>query len=169
VHPTETALEIAEIAGLIAEGATVVTVAQLAAAVLTPITIGLAILNANETDKRIAGMQAIGYALAAWAFGQEIPQFPAQLRTNFSHFPGKQALPPVEAAWRETASKTVANIELEAKKKNRSVKSYQAFWRGLGEGDPKQVVRLVRDARAEELYGPEKVSFLALDPARYPN
>jgi hypothetical protein len=73
------------------------------------------------------------------------------------------------AAWNDTASATVTNLEEEAKKKKRSVKSYQAFWRGLGEGDPKHLVRLVMEAQAEEFSGERKDAFLSLDVDRYPN
>ena len=75
-HGTDTAVEIAEVASLIAEGTAAATALQLVAAVLTPIMIGIAILNAADTDKRLAGMQAIGYTLTAWAFGDPIPPFP---------------------------------------------------------------------------------------------
>jgi hypothetical protein len=51
-------VEIAEVASLIAEGTAAATALQLMAAVLTPIMIGIAILNAADTDKRLAGMQA---------------------------------------------------------------------------------------------------------------
>jgi hypothetical protein len=57
-HGTDTAVEIAEVASLIAEGTAAATALQLMAAVLTPIMIGIAILNAADTDKRLAGMQA---------------------------------------------------------------------------------------------------------------
>lgn len=93
---------IAEVASLIAEGTAAATALQLMAAVLTPIMIGIAILNAADTDKRLAGMQAIGYMLTAWAFGDPIPPFPRSLRANWSSFPGKQALPRVEQAWKNT-------------------------------------------------------------------
>jgi hypothetical protein len=73
VHPAEAGLEIAEIWGWVAEGAVAVTALQLTVAVLTPIVVGLSILNALDTDKRIVGRQAICYTVASWAFGTGIP------------------------------------------------------------------------------------------------
>ena len=75
-HGRDTAVEIPEVASLIAEGTAAATALQLVAAVLTPIMIGIAILNVADTDKRLAGMQAISYTLTAWAFGDPIPPFP---------------------------------------------------------------------------------------------
>lgn len=50
-HGTDTAVEIAEVASLIAEGTAAATALQLMAAVLTPIMIGIAILNAADPIK----------------------------------------------------------------------------------------------------------------------
>jgi hypothetical protein len=169
VHYGETGVELAEIAGLIAEGAVFVTVVQGVSAALTSIMVGIAILNANETDTKLAGMQAIGYALTAWAFGDPIPGYPASLRANFSAFPGKQAIPRVEAAWKEAAAATVRNLEAEAAKKRVQKRSYQIYWQALGGGDRKKLVRLLMEARAEELRGVEQMSFWGLDPDKYPN
>ncbi|MBZ5626501.1 MAG: hypothetical protein LAQ69_48635 [Acidobacteriia bacterium] len=172
VHGADTAVELVEIAGWIAEGtalAAAASVLQLVSALLTPIAIGIAILNANETDKKLAGMQAIGYSLTAWAFGDPIPPFPSSLRANFSNFPGQQALPRVEQAWTEASEATVRNLEAEVLKKRRHKKSYRDFWQALGSGDRKKLARLLMEARAEELHGVERMSFWALDPEGYPN
>jgi hypothetical protein len=169
VHAGETGLELLEIAGLIGEGAVAVTVVQGIAAALTPIAVGIAVLNANETDTKLAGMQAIGYALTAWAFGDPIPGFPAQLKANVSSFPGKQALPRLEAAWNESAKATVGNLEAQVVKKRVKKRSYQIYWQALGEGDRRKLARLLMEARAEELSGVQRMSFLGLDPDKYPN
>jgi hypothetical protein len=171
VHGGETMVELAEIAGLIGEGAVVVTVVQGIAAALTPIAVGIAVLNANETDTKLAGMQAIGYALTAWAFNDPIPRYPSSLKGNVSAFPGKQALPKLEAAWNEAAAATVRNLEAEVVKKRVHKKSYQTYWQALGEGDRKKLARLLMEARTEELpsHGVERMSFWGLDPDRYPN
>lgn len=168
-HGTDTAVEIAEVASLIAEGTAAATALQLMAAVLTPIMIGIAILNAADTDKRLAGMQAIGYTLTAWAFGDPIPPFPRSLRANWSSFPGKQALPRVEQAWKDTSDATVRNLEAAVAKKRVHTRSYQLFWQVLGEGERKRLARMLMKVRAEELRGVERDSFWGLDPDGYPN
>ena len=168
-HIGDTALEIGEIAGLLAEGSALVSGAGLLSAFLTPIAIGIAILNANETDKRLAGMQAIGYTLTAWAFGDPIPGFPLSLRVNYSVSPGKQAIPRVEQAWIVASNAAVSNLEAEVVKKRIHKKSYQLFWQAIGDFDRKKLVRMLMEARAEELRGVELDSFWGLDPDRYPN
>jgi hypothetical protein len=171
-HGVDSAVEIGEIAGLIAEegalaaGASILAVAS---GFLTAIGFMIAILNASETDMKLAGMQAIGYALTAWAFGDPIPAFPSSLKTNFAVFPGRQALPRVEQAWAEASQATVNHLEAQVVKKGVKKRSYQIFWQALGSGDQKKLVRLLMDARAEELRGPQRQSFLALDPDGYPN
>ena len=152
-HGTDTAVEIAEVASLIAEGTAAATALQLVAAVLTPIMIGIAILNAADTDKRLAGMQAIGYTLTAWAFGDPSPPFPRSLKANWSLFPGKQALPRVEQAWKDTSDATVRNLEAQVAKKRVHKRSYQLFWQALGEGERKRLARMLMEVRAEELRG----------------
>jgi hypothetical protein len=141
-------VEIAEVASLIAEGTAAATALQLMAAVLTPIMIGIAILNAADTDKRLAGMQAIGYTLTAWAFGDPIPPFPRSLRANWSSFPGKQALPKVEQAWKDTSDATVRNLEAAVAKKRVHTRSYQLFWQVLGEGERKGLAQVDHSAWA---------------------
>jgi len=151
-------VQLAEIAGLIAEEtvlATAATALQGISALLTPIMLGIAMLNANDTDKKLAGMQAIGYTLTAWAFGDPIPGYPASLRANYSAFPGKQALPRVEDAWRITAEATVRNLEEAAAKKRVKPERYRLFWQAIGS--------------AEELRGVQKDSFWGLKPEGYPN
>jgi hypothetical protein len=152
-------VEIAEVASLIAEGTAAATALQLVAAVLTPIMIGIAILNAADTDKRLAGMQAIGYTLTAWAFGDPIPAFPRSLKANWSSFPGKQALPSVEQAWRDTSDATIRNLEVEVAKKRVHKKCYQLLWQALGEGERKKLTRMLMEVRAKELRGVERDSF----------
>ena len=114
-------------------------------------------------------MQAIGYAITAWAFDDPIPGFPAQLRRNFMAFPGITGIQRVEPAWDDACDAVVRNLEAKVKAKGRSKKSYQLFWQAIGNFDRKKLVRMLMDARAEELPGVEKDSFLALDPTQYPN
>jgi hypothetical protein len=173
LKPVDSAKEIAEIAGWISE-----EVAESAAATtfsvvmmcLEPIAIGIAILNATEVDRKIAGMQAISYTTTAWAFGDPIPSYPASLKQNFT---GAWAplLPRSEAAWKDTADATVRNLEARVRKRNRSKKSYQIFWQGIGDWDRNTLVERIMKAQEEDLpdYGTEKASFKSLDPANYPN
>lgn len=94
---------------------------------LTPIIIGIRILNANDTDKRLAGMQAIGYELTAWAFDDQIPAFPSSLRRNLNAAmgPGEYGLQPVEPALIEASDATARNLEAKVLKRGRSKMSYQ--------------------------------------------
>src|SRR5215468_9943354 len=62
------AVLLGEMTEILAEGTALASATGLIAAVLTPIMVGLSILDANDTDRRIAACQAIGYALTAWAF-----------------------------------------------------------------------------------------------------
>ena len=163
---------IGEICGLIAEGSAVAagaTVLSWLATILMPIGAGIVILNANETDMKLTAMQAVGYALTAWAFDDPIPPFPSSLRVNVSYFPGKDALPRYEQAWTTTSVATVHNLEATLVKKRVHKRSYQIFWRAIGGGERKELVRLLMEARAEELHGRERQAFLALDPEGYPN
>ena len=172
VHEVDTAVQLAEIAGLIAEESALAAAAsalQAVSAFLTPVMLGIAMINVSETDMRLAGMQAIGYALTAWAFGDPIPSYPSSLKANFAAFPGKQALPRVEQAWKTTAEATVRNLEAEAVKKRVRTENYRIVWQALGSGSRKKLVRLVMEARAEELRGVEKDSFWGLNPDGYPN
>jgi hypothetical protein len=180
VHRAEKGVEVGEIigetAGWIVEETALGTVVgavstslQLVSAALTPIMIGIIVLNANDTDRRLAGMQAIGYAITAWAFDDPIPPYPSSLRVNNAVFPGKQILPRLEMAWNDACDATVRNLEAKVEKRGRSKESYQHFWRGIGKGERKELVRLLMDARAEELDGVERMSFQALDPDGYPH
>jgi hypothetical protein len=182
-HPSETGLEVAEIvadsAGWIAEetalGATVavgMTALGLIGTALESVAIGIEILNANDTDKRLAGMQAICYALPAWAFGDPIPGFPAQLRRNFmaAMGPGTYGIQRVEPAWKSAADATVRNLEAKVQARKRSKESYQAFWQALANFDRKTLVRSLMESRAEEIdEDVQKMSFMAMDPDLYPN
>lgn len=179
-HEADTVVEIGEIiaesAGWISEetavGATIatgVTAMGLIGAALTSIYIGIQILNANDADRRLAGMQAICYAIPAWAFDDPIPGFPAQLRRNQMAFPGLTGVQRVEPAWEEACDAAVRNMEAKVKARDRSKESYQMFWRALGKFDRKTLVRSLMEARAEELRGVEKDSFLGMDPNQYPN
>jgi hypothetical protein len=168
-HAGETAVELAEIAGLIAEGAVAVTVIQVVAGALTVIAVGIAILNANETDIKLAGIHAIGYALTAWAFNDPIPHYPSSLKENVSRFPGKQALPRLEAAWNDAAAATVRNLEAEVAKKRVRKRSYQIYWQALGGNDRRKLARMLMEARAEELNSVQRDSFWGLNPDKYPN
>jgi hypothetical protein len=88
---------------------------------------------------------------------------------NNAVFPGKQILPRLEIAWNDACDATVRNLEAKVVKRGRSQESYQLFWRGIGKGERKELVRLLMDARAEELDGVERMSFQALDPDGYPH
>jgi hypothetical protein len=116
-------------------------------------------------------MQAIGYALTAWAFDDPIPAFPSSLRRNFNAAmgPGEYGLQRVEPALKEASDATVRNLEAKVLKRGRSKMSYQLFWQGIAEGDRKKLVRMLMDTGAAELGGVERMSFLGLDPDRYPN
>jgi hypothetical protein len=183
-HAGETGgLEIAEIigesAGWIVEetavGATIgvgMTFLGLLGGALESISIGIEILNANDTDKKLAGMQAICYAIPAWAFDDPIPVFPASLRRNFMAGigPGTYGLQRVEPAWKDACDATVRNMEAKVKARGRSKESYQVFWKALGNFDRKTLIRRLMDARAREIdSNVERMSFMALDPDRYPN
>jgi hypothetical protein len=182
VHEADTTVEAGEILGeitgwIVEDTALAVCVAaagtalQLVSAALTPIIIAVRILNANDTDKRLAGMQAIGYALIAWAFDDPIPAFPSSLRRNLNAAmgPAEYGLQPVEPALKEASDATVRNLEAKVLKRGRSKVSYQLFWPGIAEGDRKKLVRMLMDTGAAELGGVERMSFLRLDPDRYPN
>jgi hypothetical protein len=170
---------VAESAGWIVEetavGAAIglgVTVAGFIGAALESVSIGIEILNVSETDKKLAGMQAICYAIPAWAFDDPIPGFPASLRRNFMAGigPGTYGLQRVEPAWKNTCDATVRNMEAKVKAKGRSKESYQVFWQALGNFDRKTLIRALMDARAREIDDhQEKASFMALNPDLYPN
>jgi hypothetical protein len=173
LKPLDVAKELGEVAGWISEEVAMGTAGSIFAVVmgcLEPIAFGIAVLNANETDKKIAGMQAIGYTLTAWAFGDPIPPYPSSLKANFTG-PWKPLLPRSEQAWKETSAATVRNLEAHVIKQKRSKKSYQIFWQGIGDWDRKKLVKHVMEAQAEDLpnYGTEKASFWSLDPQGYPN
>ncbi len=182
-HGIETTAEVGEIvaeaAGWIVEETALavgvgaaVTALQMVSAALTPIAIGIAVLNAIDTDKRVTGMQAIGYALTAWAFDDPIPGFPASLRRNYMAGigPGTYGIQRVEPAWQDAADATVRNLEEKVRKRNRSKESYQLFWRAIGKGDRKELVRRLMEARAKEISSDvERMSFQGLNPDDYPN
>jgi hypothetical protein len=182
-HPSETGLEVAEIvadsAGWIAEetamGATVaigMTALGLVGAALEIIATGIEILNAGDTDKKLTGMQAICYAIPAWAFGDPIPGFPAQLRRNFMAGigPGISGIQRVEPVWNSVCAAAVRNLEAKVQARGRSKESYQAFWQALGNFDRKTLVRSLMEGRAEEIQNDiEQMSFMGMDPNLYPN
>jgi hypothetical protein len=151
---------------------TAVTTLSLIATALMPIGMGIIILNAHDTDKRIAGMQAVNYTIAAWAFGDPIPGFPASLRRNVmaGTGPGAYGLQGLESAWQEASDAAVRNLEQKVRKAGRSKQSYQLFWRAIGKGERKELARRLMQARAEEIHNVvEQRSFLGLDPDNYPN
>jgi len=182
-HVVETGAEVGEIVGealgwIVEETAvaagigTVVTTVSLVGTALMPIGIGIVILNANDTDKRLAGMQAVNYAITAWAFGDPIPGFSSSLRRNFmaGTGPGTYGLQRVEQAWQEASDAAVRNLEQKVRKKGRSKESYQLFWQAVGKGERKELARRLMEARAEEIHNDvERMSFLGLDPDSYPN
>ena len=150
----------------------VVTGIGLVGAALTCVMIGIEILNANDTDKKLAGMQAICYAVPAWAFGDPIPGFPSSLRRNFMSGigPGKYGLDRVIPAWNDACDNVVRNMEKKVRDRGRSKESYQNFWQAIGQFDRKTLIRRLMDSRAEEInHDVERMSFMALDPDGYPN
>jgi hypothetical protein len=182
-HVVATGAEVGEIVGeaagwIVEETAvaasigTVVTTLSLIATALMPIGIGIVILNANDTDKRIAGMQAVNYAITAWAFGDPIPGVPASLRRNVraGTGPGNSGIQRVESAWQEASDAAVRNLEQKVRQQGRSKESYQLFWKAVGKGERKELARRLMEARAEEIRNDvERMSFLGLDPDNYTN
>src|SRR5438045_9560476 len=109
-------LKLGEMAELVM-ATTAVTALGFVAAALECIAVGLAILDATQTDTKLAGMQAIGYAATAWAFGDAIPSYPSILSARNSHMYGEQVVPKLQAAWQTAADATVRNLVVEAAKK----------------------------------------------------
>lgn len=169
LKPLDFAKQLGEIAEWISEGMAA-SIFDMVMVFLEPIALGIAILNSTDTDKKIAGKQAIGYALTAWAFGDRIPPYPSSLKKNFTGA-WEPLLPRSEQAWNDTSGATVRNLEAHAAQRKHSKKSYQIFWQGIGDWDRKKLVKHVMEAQAEDLpdYGTEKDSFWALDPEGYPN
>lgn len=172
VHAGDTAVTIGEIFGIVAEGAAGASALAVVSGFLVPVMIGIAVLNATETDMRIAGLQAVAYAVPAWAFGHSIPGYPASLKAGWSAWGGisKDRLPKAEAAWKESSEAAVRNMDAEVVKKQRQKSSYQAVWRALTNDEPKKLVRLVMEALEERVEWPaRRESFWTLNPEQYPN
>ena len=83
--------------------------------------------------------------------------------------PGGIWLQRVEPALKEASGATVRNLEAKVLKRGRSKMSYQLFWQGIAEGDRKKLVRMLMDTGGAELGAVKRMSFLGLDPDRYPN
>lgn len=177
-HISKGAEELGEVAEWITEetakGATVAAVSSwlgLVSCVLEPIEIGIAILDALETEAKIAGMQAIAYAITAWAFDDPMPGYPASLKPNWRGAgTGMAGLERAEQGWKDACEATVRNLEERVRKSGRSKVSYQVLWRSIGDDDRKQLARRLMDARAKEIGSSvERMSFQALNPDGYPN
>jgi hypothetical protein len=147
------------------------TVIGLVSMVLEPIEIGIAILDALETEAKIAGMQAICYAITAWAFDDPMPSYPASLRPNWRGAgTGMAGLQRAEEGWKDACEATVRNLEAKVKKSGRGKFSYQILWQSIGGGERRQLARRLMDARAKEISSSvERISFEALNPDGYPN
>jgi hypothetical protein len=110
---------------------------QLASAALTRIMIGIVVLNANDTDRRLAGMQAIGYAITAGAFDD--PNSAIPLRPE-----GEQRVLPRQANSAQARAGLERGLRCHGaqsggeggkEKRGRSKQSCRLFWRGVGKGE----------------------------------
>ena len=163
----KTATILGELAGWSAD-CVATSVLEYAALAATPIAAGIGILNATKREEKIAGMQAIGFALTAWVFGDEIPSYPPKLAVRYTRVHGKTELISVQQAWKAASDAIVRNLEAEAVKKRRSKESYQLYWQTLGGFDRMKLIQLMTEVRAEELSEQEKPNFWGLSCGDYP-
>jgi hypothetical protein len=150
VSYTDSALSLAEVAGVIAEGtviagaATAIAIGAIFADIVGNV---IAFLNAHESGTRMTGCRAACYAVTAWAFNEPKPQFSKELETKVRSG-GLNDLPKHKKAWDECTSSAV-NAIVDAslgKMKHAGEKSRRALieaarsrTRGLGNGNRKDV------------------------------
>ncbi len=155
-----TATELAEIAGLIAEGgaaAGAATVLQVASAVLLPIYSAVEILNANEIGTRMFGMQAVAYTTTAWAFGDPTPGPSPTMMGRFKGQYGEPALAGYRQAWENSSRATTKNLEEFVAKKRMQKKSYQVLLRAVGDDNRKALcLRLLKGFEEEFREGSQR-------------
>jgi hypothetical protein len=186
--------EFAETAEFIAEGSRLVKIGSVAGGIIEafePILAALQVLKADDTDRKIAGLQAIGYATTAWAFGDPPPKYPGQLRrSDAAGFPGTAFLSRQEHAWEETTRAAMHNLQAKLPKTKHYELTWHGrtpelvlrdptaepgkmklYWQALGSFDRSTLVRRIMQAVDErwELKGNEKLGFWSLDPTRYPH
>ena len=168
-----TAMELAEIAGLIAEGGAVAggaTVLQFASAVLLPIYISVEVLNANEIGTRMFGMQAVAYTTTAWAFGDAMPGPSATMMKRFKGQYGEPPLPGYRQAWENSSRATTRNLEEFVVKKRVQKKSYQVLLRAIGDDNRKALcLRMLKGFEEEFREGSQRDFWKFYYDVEYPS
>lgn len=158
--------------------------AEVAGYSMTPIVVGIAVLNAEDSDRKVAGMWAVCYTLTAWAFDAPIPGFPKSVKDRLSSaarstaYFNPELLPRMESAWRESSAATVRNLEARVAalpsgpfQPRETKEQYQFWWQWIGDWNRNTLVRLLMENFPEviELSDVEKINFSSLDPDSYPN
>jgi len=176
LHYADGGVQVAEVAGLIAEGtavATAATIFSIVSGFLTSIAAIIASINANESDRAVAGLQAIWYTMTAWAFDDKPipPRFPNVLRSRVLGFVagGTYGLSRVEPAWNASAQSLVRHLEADVTKKKVQKESYQQYWQSIGDHDRRKLAGLFADKLREQVDRRSLELFDGLDPDEYPN
>jgi hypothetical protein len=157
---TDNALSLAEIAGLIAEGGVMSTVAagtSIVSAILFPVGATIALLNAWEAGQRLAGMASVGYTTTAWAFDDPIPRLPPRVERNIKVSGLAHEIPAYQKAWQDASTAAVRSLaEMVTKKPGVSKENFQVVFRAIGDDNRRTLCRVVLKGFEKDLSNIER-------------
>jgi hypothetical protein len=173
IHPAEAAAELAEIAGLIAEGgaaATAATALQVVSGVLMPVFIAIEIGNAWESGRRLFGMLAVAYTTTAWAFGDSSPAPSPTILARIKSFYGEQEVPGYRQAWEDSSRATSRKLDEYVANKRVQKKSYQIVLQAVGDGQRKGLcLRILKQFEEEFDQESQRIALRGYYDLEYPH
>jgi hypothetical protein len=139
-------MTLAEICGLLTEGSALAaagTAVSLLNVFLFPVGAAIEFVNAWQFGEKLVGLRAVAYATTAWAFGDPVPRFPAQIRANVIHDRGRNLQPVLfrESAWNNASASAVKSLEETCRTKRIQKKSYQTLFKAAGDSNRNSLVR----------------------------
>jgi hypothetical protein len=167
---TDNALTIAELAGLIAEGCFMSGVAagtSIASAVLFPVGVAIALVNAMEAGQRLAGMVAVACTETAWAFNDPMPVLSREMQSRIREAGRAKEIPAYEKAWKDASDATLKGLaETVAKRPGVSKRAFQVLLRAAGDDSRQTLCRVLLGAFEKDVTDMEKK---ILRTYQYPN
>jgi hypothetical protein len=164
----DNALQLLEIAGLIAEGTTIATIASFAAGILSPVGFGAGLLEAEETGYKIAGMAAQAYAVTAWTFDDPIPPLPDRVRNNLRSNGQADEIQNYENAWRENTEVAVNKLIQVTSGPGHSKKAFQNANRAASNFSRQKLSRTMLDWFSDQS-SDQKMAKIIFEGFEYPN
>jgi hypothetical protein len=178
VGNADSALTVAEIAGLIAEGtlaATASTAVGVANVILTPVGLTIAVLNAKETGFKLLGIASVAYTITAWAFDDPIPsRIPDRiLQNNRSSGESQKDLDSDAQAWKDASDAAVKAMDAKvAHERKRKIpkKIFQIALQGSADGDRNTLAKnLAAGLEKERNVNPSDFKIIDFLISQYPN